>query len=89
MAAGGTRPSSTGMRMRQLPVKSSLPASSTMVRPAGKIQALRSRPAPALPAPAEATEAPSPARPMYSPASTASRNILPRGRRVLPSPTAK
>ncbi len=89
MAPGEILPSSTGMSIRQLPVKSSLPASSTMVSPAGKTQALRSRPAPALSAPAEATEAPSPASPMYIPASTASRSIRPRGRRALASPTAR
>lgn len=52
------------MASRQLPVKSSLPANSTMVRPAGKMQALTSFASDGGCTVAAATVAPAPPNPM-------------------------
>ena len=67
------------MTIRLLPVNSSLPASTTMASPAGKLQAPASFPNWAVP-----MAEPTPARAMNAPASTASRNIRPFAMTALP-----
>ena len=82
------RRESTPMIIRQFPVKSSLPAMSTIARPAGNTAPLMRRAAEPVTV-AEPTPAARPPTAMNMPARIASTNMRPSGRRALISQAFK
>ena len=87
MAPGVMRRSSREMAMRQLPVNSSVPVSTTMASPAGNTHPAMSRRSERFVTSMDAQVDATPARAMNAPARMADTSIFPKGSAAFRAPT--